>query len=118
MTDNQKRIPASFYKTESGNEPVREWLLQLDRQDRLRIGTDLRTVEYGWPIGMPTCKPMGNGLFEVRTQLPSNKIARILFCIHENSMVLLHGFIKKSQKTPKSDLDLARQRKKQVEARK
>ena len=104
MADSQKRIPASFYKTESGNEPVREWLKQLERRARLRIGTDIKTVEYGWPIGMPTCKSMGEGLFEVRTQLPSNKIARVLFCIHENSMV--------------SDLALARQRKKKLEAQK
>ena len=82
MEDNQKKIPASFYRTEAGNEPVREWLKELNPQERLLIGTDIKTVEYGWPIGMPTCRPMGEGLFEVRTELPSNKIARVLFCLH------------------------------------
>jgi hypothetical protein len=68
MTD--KRIPAKFYKTEGGTEPVRDWLKSLERSERLNIGTDIKTVEYGWPVGMPICRPMGNGLFEVRTNLP------------------------------------------------
>ena len=97
---------------------MREWLKELNPQERLLIGTDIKTVEYGWPIGMPTCRPMGQGLFEVRTELPSNKIARVLFCLHQGSMVLLHGFIKKTQKTPKADLDLARQRKRRLESEK
>jgi phage-related protein len=118
MEKNHKKIPASFYRTEAGNEPVREWLKELNPQERLLIGTDIKTVEYGWPIGMPTCRPMGEGLFEVRTELPSNKIARVLFCLHQGSMVLLHGFIKKTQKTPKADLDLARQRKRRLESEK
>lgn len=118
MEKNHKKIPASFYRTEAGNEPVREWLKELNPQERLLIGTDIKTVEYGWPIGMPTCRPMGEGLFEVRTELPSNKIARVLFCLHKGSMVLLHGFIKKTQKTPKADLDLARQRKRRLESEK
>ncbi|MDJ0719565.1 MAG: type II toxin-antitoxin system RelE/ParE family toxin [Prochloraceae cyanobacterium] len=113
MTD--KRIQARFYKSESGNEPVRDWLLSLDREERRSIGTDIKTVEYGWPIGMPTCRPMGDGLFEVRTSLPSLKVARVIFCIYESQMILLHGFIKKTQKTPKQDLDLAKQRKRKLE---
>ncbi|NEO38334.1 MAG: type II toxin-antitoxin system RelE/ParE family toxin [Moorea sp. SIOASIH] len=106
-----KRIPAKFYKTESDNEPVRDWLLSLDKEERRLIGTDIKTVEYGWPIGMPTCRPMGNGLFEVRTNLPNGRTARVIFCIHNNQMVLLHGFIKKTEKTPKQELALALQRK-------
>ncbi|MBD2445297.1 type II toxin-antitoxin system RelE/ParE family toxin [Dolichospermum sp. FACHB-1091] len=78
--------------------------------------TNLKTVEFGWPIGMPTCRPMGDGLFEVRTNLPQNKIARVLFCFYEGKMILLHGFIKKSQKTPKQQLDLAWERKHTLEA--
>ncbi|MCU0533571.1 MAG: type II toxin-antitoxin system RelE/ParE family toxin [Hydrococcus sp. Prado102] len=114
MTD--KRIPAKFYKTEGGTEPVRDWLKSLERIERLLIGTDIKTVEYGWPVGMPICRPMKNGLFEVRTNLPQGRTARVLFCIYENQMVLLHGFIKKTQKTPKQDLNLALERKRKLEA--
>jgi len=115
MTDRQKRIPALFYRGTSGAEPVRVWLKTLDREDRRLIGIDIKTVEYGWPISMPTCRPMGQGLFEVRTDLPRNRIARVLFCISEGYMVLLHGFMKKSRKTAKADLDLARSRKLRLE---
>ena len=87
----------------------------LSEEDKLKIGTDIKTVEYGFPIGMPICKSLGKGLFEVRTNL-DNRIARILFWISDGKMVLLHGFIKKSQKTPKQDLDLALKRKNQLEA--
>lgn len=111
-----KRIPASFYKTEAGNEPVRDWLKGLEQKDRYAIGTDIKVVEYGWPIGMPTCRPMRNGIFEIRTNLPQGRIARVLFCVYENRMVLLHGFIKKTQKTSKPDLDLALDRKRRLEA--
>ncbi|OEJ67062.1 type II toxin-antitoxin system RelE/ParE family toxin [Magnetovibrio blakemorei] len=114
MVDQTKRIQAVFFRSDTGAEPVRDWLKTLDKQDRFRIGTDIKTVEYGWPIGMPTCKPMKNGLFEVRTNL-GNRIARVLFCINDGCMVLLHGFIKKTQKTPQADLDLALERKRKLE---
>lgn len=116
VADNQKRIPALFYQSESGKQPVRDWLMKLELADRKTIGTDIKTVEFGWPIGMPTCRPMGKGLYEVRSSLSSGRIARVLFCIYSGQMVLLHGFIKKSQKTPKQDLDLAIDRKNKVEA--
>ncbi|MBE9100316.1 type II toxin-antitoxin system RelE/ParE family toxin [Vacuolonema iberomarrocanum] len=116
MTD--KRIPAKFYKTEAGNEPVREWLKQLAPAERKVIGIDIKTIEYGWPIGMPTCRSMGKGLYEVRSNLPNGTIARVLFCIYQENILLLHGFIKKTQKTPKQDLDLALKRKKKLEAEK
>lgn len=90
--------------------PVREWLLGLPSEERKSIGDDIRTAEVGWPIGMPLCRPMGGGLWEVRTNLPNGTIARVLFCAHEGEMILLHGFIKKTQKTPQADLDLARKR--------
>lgn len=112
-----KRIPAKFYRTEAGNEPVREWLKQLAPESRKVIGIDIKTVEYGWPIGMPTCRSMGKGLYEVRSNLPDGTIARVLFCIYQEKMLLLHGFIKKTQKTPKQELDLALTRKKNLEAK-
>ncbi len=115
MSEPRKRIPALFYRTEGASEPVREWLRSLDKRDRFLIGTDIKTVEFGWPVGMPVCRPMGNGLYEVRTNLPANRTARVLFCIGEDRMILLHGFIKKSQKTTKPDLDLARTRKRTLE---
>jgi phage-related protein len=115
MTERHKRIPARFYRSELGSEPVRDWLKSLDKPDRSLIGMDIKIVEFGWPIGMPVCRPMGKGVYEVRTGLAGNRIARVLFCISRGQMVLLHGFIKKSQKTPKPDLDLALQRKRLVE---
>lgn len=114
MVAENKRIQAVFFRTKEGKEPVRDWLKTLEKGDRLAIGTDIKTTEFGWPIGMPTCRPMGDGLFEVRTNL-QNRIARVMFCVTAGKMILLHGFIKKDQKTPKRDLDLARRRKKQLE---
>lgn len=105
-----KRLQAVFYCGDRGAEPVRDWLKKLSKRDRFLIGADLKTVEYGWPIGMPTCRPMGGGLFEVRTNL-KNRIARVLFCVSGAKMILLHGFIKKTQQTSKQDLDLAKRRK-------
>jgi phage-related protein len=86
----------------------------LDKEDRQRIGEDIKTVEFGFPIGMPTCRSLGKGLYEVRSSL-DRRIARVLFCISGNEMVLLHGFIKKSQKTPEQDLELALKRKQKLE---
>ena len=85
--------------------------------DKRIVGTDIATVEFGWPVGMPTCRPLAStrGLLEVRSSLTQNRIARVLFCIHQGQMVLLHGFIKKTQQTPENDLDLAVKRQKEVE---
>jgi phage-related protein len=107
-----KRIPAFFFQTQQGNEPVRDWLKEdLTPDERKLVGEDIQTVEYGWPIGMPTCRPLGEGLNEVRTNLPG-RIARVLFYVDERQrMVLLHGFIKKSQQTPAADMKLAQARK-------
>ena len=92
---------------------MRDWLKGLpSSEDRKRIGEDIKTVEFGWPIGMPVCKPLGHGIYEVRTSLAQNRIARVLFYIDKmGRMILLHGFIKKSQKTPSEDLDLAKSNK-------
>lgn len=107
-----KRVPAIFYRTEAGGEPVRDWLRGLSPENRKLIGEDIKTVEFGWPIGMPVCKPLGDGIYEVRTSLTQNRIARVLFYIDKQSrMVLLHGFIKKTRKTHSEDLDLARSNK-------
>lgn len=109
-----KKIPAFFYQTAAGAEPVRDWLLALDDEDRRIIGVDIATVEFGWPVGMPTCRSLGGGLWEVRSSLPRRREGRVIFAVVEEQMVLLHGFIKKSQKTPKADLDLAAKRLKDV----
>jgi len=91
----EKRVPAYFFRTEADGEPVRNWLKgnKLSKEDRRLIGEDIKTVEKGWPIGMPACRPMGDGLHEVRTDLPRNRIARVLFYVDaKERMVLLHGF--------------------------
>lgn len=111
----RKKITAVFYRSDNGNEPVRDWLLELSKDDRKAVGTDIKTVEFGWPIGMPVCRPMKDGLYEVRTNLSDRRISRVLFCFRCEKMVLLHGFIKKSQQTPKPDLDLAKKRKREVD---
>lgn len=104
-----KRVPALFFRTEAGGEPVRDWLKTLSSEDRKRIGEDIKTAEFGWPIGMPVCRALGEGIYEVRTSLAQNRIARVLFYIdRKGRMVLLHGFIKKTRKTPDEDLELAR----------
>jgi phage-related protein len=103
-----------FYQLSSGREPVREWLKALAAEDRKIIGEDIKDVEFSWPIGMPLCRALGKGLWEVRSDLTHGRIARVLFCIHDSRMVLLHGFIKKTQKTPDADLELAIKRTKEI----
>lgn len=110
-----KRISAYFFASASGREPVREWLLSLDRADRRVIGEDVATAEFGWPVGMPVCRSLGSGLFEIRSNLAGNRIARVIFCIKDGQMVLLNGFVKKTQKTPKTELELARRRMTELE---
>ena len=109
MSGGLKRLPAHFYRLASGREPVREWLKGLD-VDRQIVGEDIKDVEYAWPIGMPLVRSLGYGLWEVRSALASGRIARVIFTVDHGCMVLLHGFLKKTQATPKADLDLARKR--------
>jgi phage-related protein len=109
------RIELYFYRSSSGNEPVREWLKSLDEADRRAVGLDLQRVQYRWPVGMPLCRSMKGGLWEVRTSLPSSRIARVMICFHDGSLYALHGFIKKTQATPEQDLKLAHKRKKEIE---
>lgn len=111
MTDlpPKKIISVVFWKELNGKEPVREWLKSLNKQQKKVIGEDIKTVEMGWPLGLPLVKNIGNGIWEVRSNF-KNGIARILFKMYENHMVLLHGFIKKSQKMPSQDLKIALKR--------
>jgi phage-related protein len=110
MAERKRRSPVFFYSTEVGNEPVRDWLKELDPEDRRAIGTDLLRVQENWPLGMPVCRSLGQGLWEVRTRLPSNRTARVFFFVHEDRIGIVHGFIKKTRKTPEADLELARKR--------
>jgi len=98
----------------AGRKPVREWILELSEADRHTVGKDIQMAEFGWPIGRPHCAPLGQGLWEGRSALGSNRIARVIFCMGDGHMILLHGFIKKTRKTPQADIDLALKRKKEV----
>ena len=109
-----KKLPAAFYATAQGREPVREWLRALSEQDRRIVGRDIATAEYGWPVGMPLSKALGAGLFEIRSDIADGRTARILLAIVQNRMVLLHALVKKTQKLPEADLALARRRLKEI----
>ncbi|HEX5181701.1 MAG TPA: type II toxin-antitoxin system RelE/ParE family toxin [Allosphingosinicella sp.] len=113
--DETPKIPLVFYRTGAGREPVRAWLKALDRENRLAIGADLLRVQYRWPVGMPLCRPLGDRLWEVRTSLPDKTIARVFICFHEETVYALHSLVKKTQKTPRADLELARKRMKEVQ---
>lgn len=114
MIDRSKKLPARFYLNQAGRNPVREWLLELIPAERTIVGKDIQKVEFGWPIGRPHCAPLGNGLWEIRSQLGSNRTARVIFCMGDGQMILLHAFIKKTQKIAQADIDLARVRKSEV----
>jgi len=107
-------IPVRFYRTAAGAEPVLDWLRSLDKRDRRTIGLDLMRVQFGWPMGMPLVRSLKDGLWEVRSSLPSSRIARLILSFHEDTLVVLHGFIKKTRKTPMEDLALAKRRMKEV----
>jgi phage-related protein len=98
-----------FYRTSRGNEPVREWLKSLAKEDRKSIGEDIKTVQFGWPLGMPVVRKIESDLWEVRCRISSG-IARVIFTVVEDYMVLLHGFVKKSQKLPQTELNAAKAR--------
>jgi phage-related protein len=117
MADNQpqRKIPLIFFCSPSGSEPVRDWLRELVEEERQAIGRDLLRAQWRWPVGMPLCRPMGTGLWEIRTDLPTKRTARVLLCLHREHLVALHGFIKKTRATPEDDLALARRRQKELE---
>ena len=102
-----KRLPARFYRTSSGGEPVREWLRELPAAERKIIGEDVKDVEFSWPVGLPLVRSLSGGLWEVRSNITGGRTARVIFCVDRGQMFLLHAFIKKTQKTPHQDLDLA-----------
>ena len=102
-------IQVIFFRTETGNEPVREWLKSLSQTEKKAIGEDIKTVQFGWPLAMPLVRKLERGLWEIRTKM-TDRIFRVVFTIYDDCIVLLHGFIKKSQKIPASDLHLSRKR--------
>jgi phage-related protein len=107
-------LPCVFFRSAAGNEPVREWLKSLPEDERKQIGADILAVQFGWPLGLPLVDSLGEGLWEVRTRL-SNRIARTLFITYNETIILLHGFIKKTRATPGQELALARKRKRDYE---
>src|SRR5215510_1201303 len=115
MAVRPRKIPVVFYRTPAGHEVVRIWLRGLDESERNIIGQDLMRVQYRWPVGMPLCRALRDALWEVRSDLASNRIARVLFSVQQDKLLVLHGFIKKSQKTPNEDLTLALRRKREFE---
>lgn len=106
---NAPRLVAIFYRTKSGNEPVREWLKDLSKDERRAIGEDIAYVQFKWPIGKPRVDHLRGEVWEVRTTI-GNRIARTLFAVDDGVMILLHGYIKKTQQTPDSELALAAKR--------
>ena len=108
-----RKIPLIFYC--AGNEPVRDWRKSLPEVERQAIGRDLMRAQWRWPVGMPLCRPLGSGLWEIRTDLPTKRTARVLLCLYHEHLVALHGFIKKTRATPAKDLTLARDRQKELE---
>ncbi|MBP6011211.1 MAG: type II toxin-antitoxin system RelE/ParE family toxin [Alphaproteobacteria bacterium] len=114
MAARLQPIPLKFWRSENDSEPVRDWLNAMPVEDRRVIGRDIRIVQFGWPIGLPLCRSLGGGLWEVRSSLPSKREARVLFGFHEGELVALSAFIKKTQKTPEDELKLARKRFREV----
>jgi phage-related protein len=115
MAQLPRKIDLVFFRNDADGEPVRNWLQSLDRAERHAIGKDLLRAQWRWPIGMPLCRPMGRGLWEIRTDLPGNRTARVLICSYQERLVALHGFIKKTRATPERDLALARKRQRELE---
>ena len=116
LMEPNNRLSVVFYKTDNGNEPVREWLLSMGKKEKKRIGQEIKLVQYGWPLGMPVVKKLEKDIWEIRIKL-LGKIVRILFTVLNDQIVLLHGFIKKTQKISKQDLDIARDRVKNMMGR-
>ncbi len=112
-SENLPRLTVRFYREASGSEPMRDWLKSLPGNEKREIGIDIKTVQFGWPLGMPVVDFIERDIWEVRSRL-STRIARVLFTLDGSHMILLHGFIKKDRKMPKPDLDLARQRLKKL----
>ncbi len=114
MSSGLQPIPIMFWQSVAGREPVRLFLQELAKKDRKSIGDDVRRLQFGWPIGMPLVRKMREEIWELRSTLPSKREARILFATDGKLIVLLHAFIKKTQKTPKLELAIAQQRLKDI----
>jgi phage-related protein len=114
MPERLKPTPLVFWRSATNREPVREWLNELSREDKRTIGRGIAKVQYGWPVGLPLCRPLSAGLWEVRASLPSRREARVFFGY--GMLIALHATIKKTQKTPTEDLALARQRFKELQS--
>ena len=109
-----QKIQLIFFRTGNGAEPVRDWLKELPEAERLAIGQDLLRAQWRWPVGMPLCRALGDGLWEIRTDLVTKRTARVMMCLYRDHLVALHGFIKKTRTTPEDDLALARKRQKEL----
>jgi len=116
MPETPKPVPLAFWRSATGHEPVREWLKQLSKEDKRTIGRDMAKVQFGWPVGLPLCRPLSGGLWEVRSSLASKREARVLFGFHDGMLIALHAIIKKTPRTPAEDLTLARRRLKDMQA--
>lgn len=110
MQETPKSIPLIFWSSKVGNQPARDWFKALPVLERTKLGKDLRRVQFGWPVGMPLVKSLGMGLWELRRSSPNKREARVPFCIVENTIIVLTGFVKKTQKTPLTELNLATKR--------
>jgi phage-related protein len=115
-SESFKPIPLGFWRSATGREPVREWLNELSREEKRTIGRDIAKVQYGWPVGLPLCRSLSGGLWEVRASLASKREARVFFGFHDGMLIAVHAMIKKTQKTPTEDLALARQRFKELQS--
>ena len=109
--ESERPLKVAFFQTEAGNEPVREWLKSLPAEECRTIGQDILAVQYAWPVGKPLVDHLGDGVWEVRSRL-KDRIARTLFCMVDQKIILLHGFIKKQQKAPADAIALAKTRRK------
>ena len=114
MSESLKPIPLRFWRSANGRESVRDWLNELRRDEQRIVGRDIGKAQFGWPIGLPVCHPLGEGLWEVRSSLTGKREARVLFCFHEGTLIALHAFFKKTPRTPSEELALARRRMKEV----
>jgi hypothetical protein len=98
MPEGLKPIPLMFWRSATGREPVREWLDELSREDRRTIGRDIAKVQYGWPVGLPLCRPLSGGLWELRASLPSKREARVFFGFHDRLLIALHATIRRRRR--------------------
>lgn len=110
------KLKVKFYKSANGNEPVRDWIKSLSEEDKTIIGKDIKTVQYFWPLGKPLVDHIEGDIWEIRSNITNKNIARVLFFVEKDRMILLNGFIKKTQKTPKQEKDLAKARYKEIKS--